>query len=63
MTTLPLFSTVEPAAANWIGLGNFRELLHAVAPHAEVATGYGNYNFFRIGITPDGRWKFLSVGD
>lgn len=24
---------------------------------------YGNYNFFRIGITPDGRWKFLSVGD
>lgn len=24
---------------------------------------YGNYNFFRVGITPDGRWKFLSVGD
>jgi len=24
---------------------------------------YGNYNFFRIGIAPDGRWKFLSVGD
>jgi hypothetical protein len=24
---------------------------------------YGNYNFFRIGITPDGRWKFLTVGD
>jgi hypothetical protein len=25
------------------------ELLHAVAPHAEVATGYGNYNFFTAG--------------
>ncbi len=24
---------------------------------------FGNYNFFRVGITPDGRWKFLSVGD
>jgi hypothetical protein len=24
---------------------------------------YGNYNFFRVGITPDGRWRFLSVGD
>jgi hypothetical protein len=24
---------------------------------------YGNYNFFRVGITPDGRWKFLTVGD
>lgn len=24
---------------------------------------YGNYNFFRVGITPDGRWKFLAVGD
>ena len=27
------------------------ELLHAVAPHAEVATGYGNYNFFTAGAT------------
>ncbi|KPF41907.1 hypothetical protein [Rhizobium sp. AAP43] len=24
---------------------------------------YGNYNFFRLGITPDGRWKFFTVGD
>ncbi|MCJ8240173.1 hypothetical protein [Peteryoungia algae] len=24
---------------------------------------YGNYNFFRVGITPDGRWKFITVGD
>lgn len=24
---------------------------------------FGNYNFFRVGITPDGRWKFFSVGD
>lgn len=25
------------------------ELLHTVAPHADVATGYGNYNFFTAG--------------
>lgn len=24
---------------------------------------YGNYNFFRVGITPDGQWRFLTVGD
>ncbi|WP_143530615.1 hypothetical protein [Rhizobium sp. RU36D] len=24
---------------------------------------YGNYNFFRLGITPDGQWKFLTAGD
>jgi hypothetical protein len=24
---------------------------------------YGNYNFFRVGISPDGRWKFFTVGD
>lgn len=23
----------------------------------------GNYNFFRVGITPDGKWKFFSGGD
>ncbi|PYB70907.1 MULTISPECIES: hypothetical protein [Rhizobium] len=23
----------------------------------------GNYNFFRVGISPDGRWKFFNVGD
>ncbi|WP_338022072.1 hypothetical protein [Allorhizobium sonneratiae] len=23
----------------------------------------GNYNFFRIGIAPDGSWKFLAAGD
>ncbi|GEO84499.1 MULTISPECIES: hypothetical protein [Alphaproteobacteria] len=23
----------------------------------------GNYNFFRLGITPDGRWKFFTSGD
>lgn len=23
----------------------------------------GNYNFFRIGISPDGKWKFFSGGD
>ncbi len=24
---------------------------------------YGNYNFFRIGISPDGQWKFFTGGD
>jgi hypothetical protein len=23
----------------------------------------GNYNFFRIGISPDGKWKFFTAGD
>ena len=23
----------------------------------------GNYNFFRLGIRPDGRWKFFTAGD
>lgn len=23
----------------------------------------GNYNFFRVGISPDGKWKFFAVGD
>ncbi|OHV76234.1 hypothetical protein [Rhizobium sp. LCM 4573] len=23
----------------------------------------GNYNFYRVGITPDGQWKFFSGGD
>ncbi|MCX8999070.1 hypothetical protein NOF55_18340 [Rhizobiaceae bacterium BDR2-2] len=24
---------------------------------------YGGYNFFQMGLTPDGRWKFLTAGD
>ncbi|WP_337266464.1 hypothetical protein [Oryzifoliimicrobium ureilyticus] len=24
---------------------------------------FGGYNFYRIGITPDGKWKFLTAGD
>lgn len=24
---------------------------------------YGNYNFFRAGISPDGQWKFFTAGD
>jgi hypothetical protein len=24
---------------------------------------YGNYSFYRIGITPDGEWKFFTSGD
>lgn len=24
---------------------------------------YGNYNFYRLGITPDGQWKFFTAGD
>lgn len=24
---------------------------------------YGNYSFYRIGITPDGQWKFFTAGD
>ncbi len=24
---------------------------------------FGSYNFYRVGITPDGRWKFFVAGD
>lgn len=24
---------------------------------------YGNYSFFRVGISPDGQWKFFSAGE
>ena len=24
---------------------------------------YGSYNFFQMGITPDGKWKYLTAGD
>jgi hypothetical protein len=24
---------------------------------------YGTYSFYRIGITPDGQWKFFTAGD
>ncbi|URK88154.1 hypothetical protein LP421_12050 [Rhizobium sp. RCAM05350] len=29
---------------------------------AEMEEG-GNYNFYRVGITPDGQWKFFVAGD
>ena len=24
---------------------------------------FGGYNFYRLGITPDGKWKFFTAGD
>ena len=24
---------------------------------------FGSYNFYRVGITPDGQWKFFIGGD
>jgi hypothetical protein len=24
---------------------------------------FGSYNFYRVGITPDGQWKFFVTGD
>ena len=24
---------------------------------------FGGYNFYRVGITPDGQWKFFVAGD
>ena len=24
---------------------------------------YGNYSFYRVGISPDGKWKFFTAGD
>jgi hypothetical protein len=35
------------------------ELLHTLMPHADVATGYGNYNFFTAGTTYPGLFQAL----
>ncbi|MNZ72046.1 hypothetical protein D3C78_904160 [compost metagenome] len=24
---------------------------------------FGNYSFYRVGISPDGKWKFFTAGD
>jgi hypothetical protein len=24
---------------------------------------FGGYNFYRLGISPDGKWKFFTAGD
>lgn len=24
---------------------------------------FGGYNFYRLGITPDGKWKYFTAGD
>jgi hypothetical protein len=29
----------------------------------EDMKSYGAYTFFRVGITPDGRWRFFLAGD
>ncbi|MEF2073426.1 hypothetical protein [Consotaella aegiceratis] len=29
----------------------------------EAMKGFGAYNFYRVGITPDGRWQFFVAGD
>lgn len=40
------------------------ELLRIVtAGDYENMLDAGNYNFFRIGIAPDGKWKFFTAGD
>jgi hypothetical protein len=40
------------------------ELLRIVtAGDVEDMKAYGAYNFFRIGITPDGAWSFFMAGD
>lgn len=40
------------------------ELLRIVtAGDYENMLDAGNYNFFRIGISPDGKWKFFTAGD
>lgn len=40
------------------------ELLRIVtAGDVAAMQEYGNYNFFRTGITPDGQWKFITAGD
>ncbi|MCE6074520.1 hypothetical protein GOZ89_04890 [Agrobacterium vitis] len=40
------------------------ELLRLVtAGDFENMLEVGNYNFFRIGIAPDGKWKFFTAGD
>ncbi len=39
--------------------------LYRVVTHGdyEDMKGFGAYNFYRVGITPDGRWQFFVAGD
>lgn len=40
------------------------ELLRIVtAGDVEDMLGFGSYNFYRLGITPDGQWRFFLAGD
>lgn len=40
------------------------ELLRLVtAGDVEDMKAYGGYNFYRVGITPDGEWRFFIAGD
>jgi len=40
------------------------ELLRLVtAGDVEDMKAYGGYNFYRVGITPDGEWRFFVAGD
>lgn len=51
----PLNSLTAPEKVELLRLitaGDFESMLEV-----------GNYNFFRIGISPDGKWKFFTAGD
>ncbi len=39
--------------------------LYRIVTHGdyEDMKGFGAYNFYRVGITPDGRWQFFVAGD
>lgn len=40
------------------------ELLRLVtAGDVEDMKAYGGYNFYRIGISPEGQWRFFIAGD
>ena len=54
-TEKPLSSLTPPEQVDLFRLvtaGDFAEMEEA-----------GNYNFYRVGITPDGQWKFFVAGD
>ncbi|WP_413813806.1 hypothetical protein [Rhizobium sp. Root482] len=54
-TEKPLATLTAPEKVDLFRLitaGDYAEMLEA-----------GNYNFYRVGITPDGQWKFFVAGD
>lgn len=59
-----MFSLFRRKAAQYADTAGKVELLRIItAGDLADMQEYGNYSFYRIGISPDGKWKFFTAGD